>query len=331
MNTGELITRVLNLTENIDAQDADYKPRRRRVLGWVQDIYDEVWEASEWAWKRSRTTISVSAGEYSANLPADFGNIPAEGGVFEGTYRYEDVSQYFTAGSRESSLVPPTYSYSLYNYSNTSNLPTIQFPSVGPRSVIMYDNQKPALLADSPWTGYPTVIDSGAGSLSGTFLFRATYTTRDGIEHDVRDTRASSLTISSRQYTVTGPDPGPIGEHHVTAVNIYRTTNGTSTPYYRLISFPVDYIGIYVLTDNTSDAALVLLPVLATHNALERIPAQYHHTVLLPGVVSKARRSKGDTRDWAGDFRKGLSRMISQERQRKSTIQRTPRSIYGMW
>lgn len=71
--------------------------------------------------------------------------------------------------------------------------------------------------------------------------------------------------------------------------------------------------------------------VTAATSKLHFIPAQYHNTVLLPGVVAKIRKQKGDTRDWAGQYAAGLTSMALRERPRKTAVQQLPRAIVGSW
>lgn len=61
------------------------------------------------------------------------------------------------------------------------------------------------------------------------------------------------------------------------------------------------------------------------------IPAAYHNSVLLAGVVARTRRAKGDTRNWQADFERGLAEMVKNERPRQTGIQRLPKAINGMW
>lgn len=65
---------------------------------------------------------------------------------------------------------------------------------------------------------------------------------------------------------------------------------------------------------------------------LHFIPAQYHNTVLLAGVIAKIRKVKGDTRDWASEFQQGLAYMTLRERPRKPTVHQVPKAIpNGQW
>lgn len=64
---------------------------------------------------------------------------------------------------------------------------------------------------------------------------------------------------------------------------------------------------------------------------LHFVPAQWHNPVLLPGVAAKVRKQKGDTRDWASQYKEGLAFMVLRERHHKSSVMQLPRAIVGSW
>lgn len=64
---------------------------------------------------------------------------------------------------------------------------------------------------------------------------------------------------------------------------------------------------------------------------LHTIPAQYHSSVLLPGVTARIKKQKGDTRDWANQYQQGLAYMVLRERHHKSSVQQLPRATVGSW
>lgn len=73
-------------------------------------------------------------------------------------------------------------------------------------------------------------------------------------------------------------------------------------------------------------------PVLTdgSDGGLLEIPVAYHHTVLLPGVVARSRKNKGDSRDWFVDYQRGLAYMVARERSLRTTTQRLPLAT-GNW
>ena len=87
------------------------------------------------------------------------------------------------------------------------------------------------------------------------------------------------------------------------------TSNDTAHIYYRMISD----------SDTFTDAADDLI-----------IPAKYHNTVILPGLVYKAQVTKQDARPtWSAEFRDGLAQMSSIERPTKTGAERLPLSVRG--
>lgn len=60
------------------------------------------------------------------------------------------------------------------------------------------------------------------------------------------------------------------------------------------------------------------------------IPAKYHATVLIPGLVYKAQVTKQDSRqNWAGEFKEGLAQMCAVENPSKTGVIRMPLSVRG--
>lgn len=68
----------------------------------------------------------------------------------------------------------------------------------------------------------------------------------------------------------------------------------------------------------------------ATNSLLQYIPSQWHNLVILPGVVTKTRTSKGDVRDFEKDFVRGLGMMHAKELAGQTAAQILPMTR-GMW
>lgn len=131
------------------------------------------------------------------------------------------------------------------------------------------------------------------------------------VESEITDLIAmSTMLTNSRSYTVFGTDGG--------------------APPRKLIWIPL----------NTIDVTLrlwyhPLMPTLdetpANNDNLDQaIPQEYQQTVLIPGVRSRARRSKGDSR-WSVDRderMQGLNEMIRNNRRMQGGEQRLP-SFFG--
>lgn len=62
------------------------------------------------------------------------------------------------------------------------------------------------------------------------------------------------------------------------------------------------------------------------------MPAKYINTVLIPALVYRVQQSKQDARDdWSGQFREGLSQMCALENPMKTSAQRMPLAMRGVW
>lgn len=66
-------------------------------------------------------------------------------------------------------------------------------------------------------------------------------------------------------------------------------------------------------------------------SGLPQIPDEYHNLVLVPGVAAKTRKSKGDSRDFKGEFMEGLAYMCAAERPLQRQVQRMPMILHGKW
>lgn len=62
----------------------------------------------------------------------------------------------------------------------------------------------------------------------------------------------------------------------------------------------------------------------ATTSLLQYVPSQWHNLVLLPGIITKTRTSKGDVRDFEKDFVRGLSLMHAKEMAGQTASQQLP-------
>lgn len=66
-------------------------------------------------------------------------------------------------------------------------------------------------------------------------------------------------------------------------------------------------------------------------SSLWQIPSQYHNTVLMPLVVSKIRKSHGDSREYMDRYLENYGRMVARERSRKTTTQYMPFARQVRW
>ena len=100
------------------------------------------------------------------------------------------------------------------------------------------------------------------------------------------------------------------------AVFNQATTDGDKKIY---VPTAVTSIKIFYLA-----TASTLVDATDATNNLFLIPARWHQTVILPGVVARVRTNKGDGRDWMTRYLTGLGSMVAGERSKKTTVQRVP-------
>jgi hypothetical protein len=56
----------------------------------------------------------------------------------------------------------------------------------------------------------------------------------------------------------------------------------------------------------------------------DAIPTRYHHTVVLPGVITKAQVAKGDVRDFERAYNHGMAQMVTAEMTQQSSVKQLP-------
>jgi hypothetical protein len=323
--TGELIDRTLAHTENLDPSDADYVSRRVKHLEWAQDRYEEVWNLKPWKWKQKVTILSPLAGDNQIIVPDDFGNVSEIGGVYHSTTTelQEVQAQRIDRLKYLNRLAFRPTQFCVVGYDSGANQRSyVKFDAPGPFDVTMLYEMQCPLLSDRPTA--PTLDAAGGGPLpAATYKYRVTYTTADGYESEPGDI-ASITTTGTTTITLVLPTSGA---HNVAGRTIYRTA-GDGGIFKFLATIGDDTTTAY--TDTTLDASLqaAIIPLCT----LLYIPRTYHFTVMLPGVIAKCRKVKGDTRDWEAEFQKGLAFMVNREIQRRSAVKRMPKAIPGrMW
>lgn len=75
MTLTEIIDQIVGRTDNVGLADGDYAQRRLRHQEYTIEEGQNIWNARQWKWKRTSTTLSISANAGFVNLPTDFGSI----------------------------------------------------------------------------------------------------------------------------------------------------------------------------------------------------------------------------------------------------------------
>jgi hypothetical protein len=82
VNVTQAIEKVIQRSDNIKGNPADYADRRLRLLDSLQEVFEEVYWLRDWVWRRKRSTVTVGAADESASVPSDFQSFGESGGVW---------------------------------------------------------------------------------------------------------------------------------------------------------------------------------------------------------------------------------------------------------
>jgi hypothetical protein len=95
MDVTAAIDQIVARTANVGSADADYSNLRTRVLEYLTQEFQWYWTARQWKWRRTSTTLTVTANSGAADLPTNFGSIGPEGGVWNTSNgkQLEEVSE----------------------------------------------------------------------------------------------------------------------------------------------------------------------------------------------------------------------------------------------
>lgn len=155
--TSGLIDAVLAYTEDISATDNDNATRRARLLQYMQEVVDEVWNFKEWAFKTvGATTVTIAASASSADLPADFQELGQMGGVWDSQgARMQEISineleEFKLNGA---SNLPYGNVFAIYGFNTTSSKLKLQVPVQSQAITCSVSYQKvPPTLSDTTGT-----------------------------------------------------------------------------------------------------------------------------------------------------------------------------------
>lgn len=82
-DTDALIDYILEKHFNVSSSDANASPKRARILGAAQRALDEICAEDDWLFSYKTSTVSISSGANTGDLPADFMEFGEVGGIFE--------------------------------------------------------------------------------------------------------------------------------------------------------------------------------------------------------------------------------------------------------
>jgi hypothetical protein len=134
VNPATLIDTVLAYSDDLPPSDGNNTPRRARVLQYLQEVCEDVWNYHEWLFTYKRTTaFSLTASATAIDLPSDFLEIGRHGGLWEnaGDHHWTEVGPQELSAVREGSTLTTPRIYSIFGINGTSGLKTIQVISSG--------------------------------------------------------------------------------------------------------------------------------------------------------------------------------------------------------
>lgn len=279
MNVTEIIDQTLGHSDNVDETGADNADRRTRHLEYLRELQAEVWWFSDWAWKKKRSEIfTVPGGEFRVVLPADFNSIGNYGGI------YFPIPSLTRGDGRRLELVPESVITDLLETDYRNDTPHM--------CAIFGQNDffRPFVnipLTDSPvelrayYQPNPSRIDEVRGfspqtDISMTLASANTGTVISGGTVDFTTQFATAKFVRFLGFT---------NDDNNGEFEIVGTVTATDMPVYKTSG-----------DDLVNEAVGASVTVQGHLDDIKTIPEKYHQPVLIPGMRSKARESKGDAR-----------------------------------
>lgn len=332
MTTGQEIDALLTHYLAAGAPDANRAALRDVCHEDAQATCEEVWDEcdADFEWKYATTTAALSSGARVVSCPADFARFGESGGLYISGDRWRlrqvNANRIFECweldGGSTSSGKPEMYA--VVTQDGTTFYPQLYFNvnSDAAYTLRLYYVTSPPLLLDRPTA--LTATQGSAGNLTGAYLYKVTYVATDGSESEA-GTASSSVTVTAKQMSLTAI---PTGNSHVASRKIYRTVGGGSV--YKLVGTISDNTTT-TYTDNVADASLGATA--PTTSSLQRIPEEYHRSVLLPGARAKLSRRLGDAQAAAyeTEYRQNLARMKARRRHGLEDPERLGEEGLHLW
>lgn len=160
MTPAEFRAQILGHVDNVSPTDAAYTDRESRVNEWLVETSNDLWVRRVWPWRRTSTTLTVTAALAYKELPLTFGAIGHSGGVYLGATagatgdRLDPVDEQELMEMRrqpEGSTSTPDV-YSIFGYTDVGDGTSQQRLQLPPLSgnvdvFVDYEAQAPATIA----------------------------------------------------------------------------------------------------------------------------------------------------------------------------------------
>lgn len=309
MNVTQIVDQILARDDNVSETAAHNETRRQRILELLREVHAETWWARDWTFKKREASVVVPVGQGTASLPWNFASLGNYGGVYfpigsqgDGTrleYVPESVITDLRAGAWQDST-PKVFS--IFGQ-DEAFIPQIQLPPTGGQytlSVIYQPN--PAYIDEV--VGLPAATDIAMTAVSG---------------------RTGTLTSVLTDFTTQFLDAD--------AVRISGFLNAANNGEFEIVgtvtanSMPVQKRSADTLVNEIAGPSVTLEGHI---NDIKEVPEKYHQMVLVPGVKSKTRESKGDQRWQAmvAIYQKAIMWMKQEEGRFQSEFRQLP-SFFG--
>lgn len=323
MTSGELFTAALSHKLNIGGGDALVPAKRGRAAFHGNALAQKGWGAYPWSFKVGSGTVVLTAG--SGSMPADYAGLGRRTRVFisgqtQGL-RFKQPDELMEMRRLNPSTSDRTLYYTLRGQTAAGRKKVEVWPANSGAVTLQVENYvvKTPRLVDYP--DKPTLVQGIAGALTGVYRYRLTSIHPEG-ETEGGEVSAA-ITVAAKHITVTFPSRVP--DSVLTAWGLYRTAAGGSA-YLKVGDVA---IGTPTYDDNLADGGLGAAcptPVAAV-SGLERIPSDWHESLMFDGLCGRLERDQGNVRsvEKDSDFLKGLRTAWTNERLGLNTTRRMPR------
>lgn len=83
MTVTQFLDQIIGRVDNVAAIDAENTDRRQRHLEYLIEASSDIYFERHWPWRRGSTSFTLAAGVLFQDMPADFGHIGPQQGVFD--------------------------------------------------------------------------------------------------------------------------------------------------------------------------------------------------------------------------------------------------------
>jgi hypothetical protein len=317
LTTSEVIDRVLLYHLNVGQPTVTADTAlRAQALYYAQEIATASNRLAPWPWRLSSGTVSITNGNTSAILPADFYHggesmIVSVSGLYDAFLRESNYQELLALRRAQALSASPRPSwYAIYGNDATTGGPLIQIERPASGTVVLnldgYVRKTPDMV-DKPLPALTAATGATGAITNPTTRYLVTFVTALG-ESDPGPA-STAIALSSNVADLSAIPTSPC--HSVTSRKIYRNKAAALTTYYLLDTIADNTTTTY--SDNTPDASLGAAISVTTSNAItgmERFPADMSERIFVRGIAFAFSWNQGDARSglWQNEWEKEIKR-----------------------